>query len=461
MLSFGSGVVNLVLHVPVTHGPVPLAFGAAAVAQLAAVLWRRDHRLRIRTVLLWFLAALAGITAAGMAIGIEHRVGSSFPRSFFLWGALPVFALGVTIDAWRRGQRRALACGLLGAVLFGLFGAAEVNVHYAYVPTVGDLLGAPMLDQVPVEAAHRVRLAAAHTPSGDDDASSAGSADLLPFDASDVHARRNHGVLIAVHIPGTVSHFAARPAFVWLPPAYLKDPAARLPVVMMLAGVPGDPSNMARAARAPAIADVYAATHAGIAPIIVFPDHNGGFFRDTECVDGPRGTAETYLTVDVPAFVHAAIPATASSPWAVIGYSEGGTCAVTLALRHPTLFRAFVDIAGDPAPNAARGPRATPLTIARLYGNDLRAWQQHDPRRLLLEHPPSGVAGWFVVGNGDRTPLTTAETLSAAARAAGLDTYLVEMRGGHNFDTVHRAMADTFPALVDRLLATSGPQATT
>ena len=37
-----------------------------------------------------------------------------------------------------------------------------------------------------------------------------------------------------------------------------------------------------------------------MAPIIVMPDENGSFTNDTECVDGPRGNAETYITVDVP-----------------------------------------------------------------------------------------------------------------------------------------------------------------
>ncbi|HEX3004118.1 MAG TPA: alpha/beta hydrolase-fold protein [Angustibacter sp.] len=447
-------LANLLFHVPVSHGPLPLLIGAGALASLVAFVRRHRGGLRLRVLLAWFGAALAGITAIGMAVGIENRVGSSFPRSFFVWGSLPVFGLAVTADAWRHGQRRVLAWGLLGAVLFGLFGAAEVNAHYAYVPTVGDLLGAPMRDQVPAERPEHVRLAAAHP--GLSAAPTATPTDLLPFDAADVRARPDRGVLVEVRMPGTVSHFAARPGFVWLPPAYLHDPNAPLPVVMLLAGVPGDPSNMARAAGAPAIADAYAAAHGGTAPILVFPDHNGGFFRDTECVDGPRGTAETYLTADVPAFVHAAIPSTVSSPWAVIGYSEGGTCAVTLTLRHPGLFRAFVDIAGDPAPNAARGPRAGALTLSRLYGNDLRAWQQHDPRRILLQHPPVGVAGWFVVGNGDRAPLSAAQTLSTEARAAGLDISFLEMRGGHNFDTVRHALATTFPPVADRLLTTAG-----
>ena len=441
-------LLTLVLRVPVAHGPLPLLLGVGAFASLGAFVGRRRRRLPLGAVVGWFAVALAAIVAVGTAIGIEHRVGSSFPRSFFVWAALPVFALGLTVDARRRGQRRALGWGLAGAVLFAVFGAAEVNAHYAYVPTVGDLVGAPMRDQVPMLEAREARAVVARVG-----AVAAGSRAPLPFDGSDVRLRPDRGVLMELRMPGTVSGFAARPGYVWVPPSYLRDPGTRLPVVMMLAGVPGDPSNMARAAGALSIADSYAAAHGGVAPILVFPDHNGGFFRDTECVDGPRGNAETYLTVDVPRVVAAAVPGAASAPWAIVGYSEGGTCAVTLSLRHPGLFRAFVDIAGDPAPNAARGPHADALTIARLYGHDRAAWRRHDPARLLRERPPRDLAAWFVAGRGDRAPLGAARALGAEAAGAGLYTHLIEMPGGHNFDTVHRALALTFPGVADRLLA--------
>ena len=38
--------------------------------------------------------------------------------------------------------------------------------------------------------------------------------------------------------------------------------------------------------------------------------------------------------------------------WGIVGWSMGGTCAVQLTTRHPNLFSAFVDIAGDHGPTA-------------------------------------------------------------------------------------------------------------
>ena len=57
---------------------------------------------------------------------------------------------------------------------------------------------------------------------------------------------------------------------------------------------------------------------------------HGSFLSDTECVDGPRGNAETYLTVDVPRFAAARLGAERRpATWGIAGFSEGGTCAVT------------------------------------------------------------------------------------------------------------------------------------
>lgn len=51
------------------------------------------------------------------------------------------------------------------------------------------------------------------------------------------------GEVSKVAIPGAVSGFAAREAEVYLPPAYLSTPRARLPVLVLLAGQPASPTD--------------------------------------------------------------------------------------------------------------------------------------------------------------------------------------------------------------------------
>jgi S-formylglutathione hydrolase FrmB len=262
-----------------------------------------------------------------------------------------------------------------------------------------------------------------------------------------------HGVVVAAEIPPTVSGFRARDAFVWLPPAYFASDRPRLPVVEMLAGVPGDPSNLLRAADAGGIADRYAAAHDGVAPILVFADQNGTFFGDTECVDGPRGNAETYLTVDVPAYLARRFDAdVAPGHVGVIGYSEGGTCAVTLALRHPSEFDAFVDIAGDDHPNAASGRNEMLRTSRRLYRGSIAEYEAHDPARLL--NAPHGALphAYFVAGTADARARIVAARLAALTRSAGEPTVVDILPGGHNFRLVRGALEATFAPLADDVL---------
>lgn len=54
----------------------------------------------------------------------------------------------------------------------------------------------------------------------------------------------------------------------------------------------------------------------------------------------------------------------AAANWGVVGWSMGGTCAVDLAVMHPDLVSAFVDIGGDAGP--VSGTEAQ--TVQRLYG---------------------------------------------------------------------------------------------
>ena len=415
-------------------GGVPLVLGIAAFATLVgAVLERR------RRWLLGVLALAAGSGAAtvgvGMASGIEHSLGSSFPKSFFVWAALPVFAVGITVAGWRSRPARWRVLSVSSVVLLALFGADQVNAHYAYLPTVGDAIGLPLHGQVAPAA-------------------------LVTLRDTSTQVARNSGVVVPLRIPGTVSHFHGRRAFVWLPPAYFAMRRPDLPFVMVLAGVPGDPSNMLRAGHADRIAAAYARVHGGVAPILVFPDQNGAFTKDTECVDGPRGDAETYLTVDVRRAIERRLePALAGRRWAIVGFSEGGTCALTLTLAHPHLFGTFVDIAGDLRPNAASGPGADQRTIGRLYGGRAGEWIEHDPLTLLHERAARGVSGWIVSGLGDRRASDAGRTLVAAARRAGVDVRLVSVPGGHSFTTVVRALQLELPQVADRLLASDGSNA--
>ena len=158
-----------------------------------------------------------------------------------------------------------------------------------------------------------------------------------------------------MNIPSTHSGFAAREAHVYLPPAWLTMDAPRLPALLLLPGVPGGPTAWTHEGEADQIADDFASRHDGLAPIIVMPDATGSEDADSECVNSSRvGNAETYLTVDVPAYVRAAFSRVrtwiAGGGWPFGGWDvRHGPCSpesrrlpnlcVVLRLRHPDLPR--------------------------------------------------------------------------------------------------------------------------
>jgi S-formylglutathione hydrolase FrmB len=106
---------------------------------------------------------------------------------------------------------------------------------------------------------------------------------------------------------------------------------------------------------------------------MVFPDTSGSFTNDTERVNGPRGNAPDHLVKEfVPQIVSGFN--TQPSNWGLVGWSSGGTCSLILAVSHPEIFSAIVDLDGQLGPNAGKKQQ----TIARLFGGDADAWAAFD-----------------------------------------------------------------------------------
>lgn len=344
------------------------------------------------------------------------------------WPFLVLFAVvsvlvivGFGMLLWRRRGR--LALGLLVVVLVLINSAAGINASFDYFRTLGDVIGLPPRDELALAA-------------------------LLA--RTDVPAQ---GVVTTATIPGRTSEFAARPATVYVPPAWFARPREPFPVVMLLHGTPGTPQDWIDGGQAAATADAYAAAHGGRAPILVMPDINGSIDADTECVDSPLGRAETYLTVDVPAFVQEIFRTAAPGPgWAVAGLSEGGSCALMLALRHPTMFGTFGDYAGLAGPRAGDTNADTTSAVAQLFGGSPAAFAAHEPVSMLAARRFPTLGGWFEVGDADTEPFAALPSLVPAARRAGITTCeVVVPGGGHTFDVFSRAFADSLPWIAGRI----------
>ena len=345
----------------------------------------------------------------------------------FVVGLAVVTLAMIFVAIWVAHARllRFLAATVAFVLVLTTAGAA-VNAYYNYLPTVATLFGQRAEDQ----------------------ASSAQVGELVA-----ASAKPTHGVVEKVSIPGLVSHFAARPAQVYLPPAWFRVPRPRLPVLELLHGTPGTPEDWTRAAGADVVADAWAATHDGWAPILLLVDENGSFTADTECANGVAGSAETYLAVDVPAWAVAKLGADPERvAWGIGGNSEGGYCAITLALRHLDRYSLFLDFSGLDHPTRRGG-------ALHLFDGSRAALDAHTPRLILRHHHhwEPRLAGWFEVGSADGGTTRSMIRTAALSRADGIQTHLVLRRGGHHTWRVWRAsFADALPWAATRLTAASG-----
>jgi S-formylglutathione hydrolase FrmB len=421
------------------HGWFPPTLVVVALVSLVlAFSWQPD-------VLKWQLGlgvpitgALVGITAIlvdGLAL-----IPYQFPNSYYLWVGLAFLALVVGAIGWLRvGNWRRLV-SVVSVVLTALMAMNLINQHYQYYPTAGSLFGVDAQNEVSVKELDAIRDRAARENGG-----------AIP----------SSGFTIEIDIPGLKSGFKARTAQVWVPPKWVADKNARLPLIILLAGIPGAPQDWTRASFADQTAKAFAAEHGGVAPLIVMPDQNGSLSNDTECVNSRLGQAETYVTVDVPAFMRrtfGAEPPSGGKPNMVIaGLSEGGMCATMLTLRHPDLFSAFADYSGLTGPTV--GFTIQPAqTTQQLFGGSTQAYNEHNPLWILANQKFPSTAGWFEVGTADSLPLRSQRMLVPLATKALAQTCSKEIPGaGHDFDFWGAAFKDSLPWLSWKLGLTPQP----
>jgi len=256
------------------------------------------------------------------------------------------------------------------------------------------------------------------------------------------------GAVYQVSIPGVRSGFAARPGYIYLPPAYLARPRPQLPVLVLLAGQPGDPRAWVDSGRIQAMMDDFAKRHDGLAPVVIMPDDLGSEFANPLCLNSRLGDVQTYLTVDVPDWVtsHLQVRPPAQG-WAIGGFSEGGTCAIQLSTQAPRLYPFFVDISGQLEPTL--GSRQ--LTISKAFGGDAAAFARVDPIVVLARTRFPRNAGVFVGGANDRVYTPQQRTMYLAARHAGMNVTFMELPGGHDWRVWRGGLEHNVAWLASRL----------
>ncbi|GAA4178709.1 alpha/beta hydrolase [Gryllotalpicola koreensis] len=423
------------LALRITGGAFLIVVDALAVAAGLVLISRRPTRRWLLTV--------AAAAAGGLGFGylLCWFVGDKLDLLGFsptpisrMWVALLTagIALVVVNVTARPTWRRMAAIGCLPLIL--LAGAVGINVDAGAFTHLGQALGVPT----------RVLARAAQLPHR----AATGAAPVAADWRAD-GALPGKGRLYRVSIPGRVSHFQARDAEIYLPPAALAKNAPTLPVIFGFSGQPGSPSDLFELGHLDSYLNAYARAHHGVAPIVVVPDQLGAQHgRNPMCVDSPLGNVASYVKTDVAGWVRAHLNVESSpSGWGLLGFSEGATCANQFLAGDPGQFSAELSISSELAPWNG------PSTVAEAFHGSAAAYAAASPESLLRHGAPYRHAfAEFAVGANDARYRSNAVALDAAAKAAGMTTTLTISPGSaHDWNTVRYALSHDLAPLVEHL----------
>ncbi|MFC4946333.1 alpha/beta hydrolase [Pseudonocardia sp. GCM10023141] len=429
-------IASPLLDAPLIAGVLPSTISVVGGLALVYLLVRRGRRWWLRTVstCIGIGVLVAALSAVGVAL--LRPFPDPLPLRVLFW--IAVTAAGCAL-AWapRGSGRLRVAVTVLAVVAVLLMGAVKVNAFYGYRPTLASAVGLQASDQTTfadlprevelVTASAGMSLAAGWTPPPDMPAT---------------------GQVAQVSIPGTASGFAARPAWLYLPPAYLGSIRAELPVLVLIPGQPGGPDDWLLAGQLANVLDRFAAAHHGLAPVVIVPDTTGSSFGNPLCLDSRLGNAETYLAVDVPAWETEHLQVRHHHR-AIGGFSFGGTCSLQLAVRRPEVYPTFLDIAGQAEPTL--GDRAQ--TVQAAFGGDDDAFRLVNPLDVLKTAAPGryvASAGILTTGRDDALYGPEAARVRDAAAEAGLPVQLISLPGGHSWPMAIDSLTAALPWIADR-----------
>ncbi|AZI58483.1 esterase [Nakamurella antarctica] len=389
------------------------------------------------------LAMLAGAGCSAALVFFVNIVWVPFPDGLSWlaawWLAFTFASVAAAVIRIRAGAPGiAKKVVLVAAVVaVGVSGAAQVNQHFGSIPDVRALIGADPPGHQPIEALTGSRAIVAASP-----------------DATLAQVWRPPagmpagGATATAEIPGSISGFAARGAWIYVPPSYLSNPRAELPVLVLTSGQPGSARDWFNGGNLLAEMNAFATAHNGLAPVVVAVDSLGGTLSNPLCLDSKRGNSFTYLSVDVPAWIRANLQVSPDpKQWTIGGFSAGGTCALQLAVNAPEVYPNFIDVAGETGPHL----QTIQKTIDTLFGGDTAAFQAVNPLDVLSRHKFPHSAGVIVGGQQDTVYLPDALKVKAATEAAGMDITYLELPGDHTWRVWGPGLVDSLPWLADRM----------
>ena len=430
------------MTVSLLHGAVPWVLSGLGLLALGALLVAPGRHWWLRRLPLAIGSALVlTLVAVGLVDWVWRPFPDALPIDIVLLLGVALLALSAAVVRFttvRGWWRRALVPAFVVVVVVSCLCGA--NMSFGQYPTVGDLFGGRLAREVALADVNQpADLVAA--PAGQSLTGVWQRPDDLPA----------HGVVASAEIPGTTSGFVARPALIYLPPAYLTVPRAQLPVLVMVTGQPGGPRDWFGGGQLAARMDRFAATHDGLAPVVVVPDILGSTLANPLCLDSQLGNSASYLDHDVPAWIRANLHIDPNpARWAVGGYSSGGTCALQAGVRSPLVYPSVLDISGQEGPTLGTAE----ATAGAAFGGDRAALAAVEPMTELKRGARPAVAVLLVVGDRDGAYRPQQERVAEALRQAQVPVELAFLHGGHSWSVWGPAIDRALPWLADRMALT-------
>ncbi len=342
---------------------------------------------------------------------------------------------------WVAGLSARIGATLLVLLLVGVTVLDGVNRHYQYIPTFSALFGRVSRDLVHHPVTQAVATPRAAVPA---QTASGVAAEITTTTTAPLPPMPSHGVVEEQQVGGITSGIAPRRTFVYLPKQYFDphDRYRRFPVLYLLHGSPGVSADWLRGAFVDQAMDYLIDTGAVRPFIVVLPDVNGGYARDTECqniVGGPQ--TETYLAQDMVNWTDLRYRTIADrGSRAIGGLSTGGYCGFNLVLKHLDRFSAIVSHSGTFGPVESH-------YSGTLWGHNPALRSANTPKDYLPSLPIPGPIGIYAdAGKGDGESIANAREARRAFTQRGITITYNEVSGeGHSFSGWRRNLALSLP----------------
>lgn len=374
--------------------------------------------------------ALLGLLVSWLAVVVFDSFGGPVTSETWYWATALFAGLGLVIVNLFKSRLWRKIIAILAIPAFLVSAGLGINASFGLNSTVASVLGISLEQKIAL-------------PKVDD-----GPVSKKPLWQSwvppkNMPAQGKTGIEM---IPPTVSGFQARPAGIYLPPAALTAHPPKLPFYLLMMGQPGlpDPQYVA------GILDNYASKHDGLAPIVVVADQIGPAQADTLCVNSQKyGRVQDYLQIDVVNWAKQNLNISAErQQWTVAGYSNGGQCAISMAVKFPKVWGNVVDISGEEFPGAEKAAQ----NLAQIFNGDAKAYEAEKPINIMAKHRFPDTTAIFTAGANDPVYVGIAYRVSQAAKAAGMTVtnYLVP-QAGHVGVALTGGLAEGFKLLYPRL----------